>query len=94
MNFKNIPMIASCHHEKMDGTGYPFGLKGEDLSLQAKILSIIDIFDALTASDRPYKPALELSKALDILKKEADRNSLDLELVNIFIDKEVYKGIL
>lgn len=85
-----VPYIASEHHEKLDGTGYPLGKKGDELSLRAKILAIADIYDALTAKDRPYKPAMPIEKALSIIKEEADFNHLDKRLVDIFVQKESY----
>ncbi len=85
-----VPKIAGSHHEKLNGMGYPFGLKSEEIDLCAKILAIADIYDALTARDRPYKPALPIDKSLGILRDEAARNSLDPELVELFIAEKAY----
>lgn len=79
-----IPIIAGAHHEKLDGSGYPHGLKEQDIPVGAKIMAICDIFDALTASDRPYKPALPLSRALDILGYEAADGKIDNNLYALF----------
>lgn len=86
-----IPIIAGCHHEKIDGTGYPNKLKGEEISLQSKILAIIDIFEALTARDRPYKPPMPVEKAIKILEFEVKNNHLDRELFEIFINEKIYE---
>ncbi len=89
--YRNIPEIALRHHEKINGTGYPGGLKGrESTMLQARIMSIADVYDALAASDRPYKKALPTERVLKILKEEADRGVLDPDLVSLFIDKKIY----
>lgn len=92
--YRNIPEIALRHHEKLDGTGYPDGLSGrESTLLQSRIMAIADIYDALVASDRPYKKALPREKVLAILKEEADRWVLDRDLVDLFIDKKIYEKI-
>ncbi|TNI85771.1 phosphodiesterase [Aeromonas sobria] len=86
-----VPEIAGGHHEKMDGTGYPRGLKLEQLSVQARIMSIADIFEALTASDRPYKPAKSVDEALKIMGFMAKDHHIDHELFQLFIDKEIWR---
>ncbi len=91
--FQNIPTIAGAHHEKLDGSGYPYGMTAEQIPLPSKIMTVCDIFDALTASDRPYKPAMGLEKALDILRIESKQGYLDNDLVQIFIDAKVFKCI-
>lgn len=88
---KNIPDIASSHHEKIDGTGYPRKLKGEEISVQAKILAILDIFEALTARDRPYKPPISVEKAIEIIKREVEDNHLDKDLFQIFMQEKIYE---
>lgn len=88
---KNIPTIARSHHEMLNGDGYPLGLKGEDIPLQSRMMAVADIYDALTAQDRPYKPALPAERALDILKDEAKSFHLDSELVRVFIDAKIYQ---
>ena len=86
-----IPEIAYGHHEKLDGTGYPRGLKGEEIPIQARMMTISDIYDALTAQDRPYKAAVPREKALDILRSEAAKGELDADLLDVFIAKRVYE---
>ncbi|MEX2131113.1 MAG: HD domain-containing phosphohydrolase [Pseudohongiellaceae bacterium] len=88
--FRNIPDIAAYHHEKMDGSGYPYGLTGKEIPVGSKIMTVCDIYDALTASDRPYKPAINTEKALDILNAEAKRGLLDVDLVNLFIEAKTF----
>lgn len=85
-----VPKIAYAHHEKLDGTGYPEGLKDGDIPIQSKIIAIADMYDALTTLDRPYKKAISTDEALDILKLEVENNHLDPELVEIFIDAKIY----
>lgn len=87
----SIPEIAWSHHEKLDGKGYPRGLKNEQISLPARIMTIADIFDALTAADRPYKKAMPIERALKILKEEAANGALDADLLRIFIEQRVYE---
>ncbi len=87
----NIPEIAYGHHEKLDGSGYPRKLKGPDIPLQTKMMTISDIYDALTASDRSYKPAVPVDRALAILHDEAARGQLDSDLLDIFVNKRVYE---
>ncbi|MCD6396365.1 MAG: HD domain-containing protein, partial [Spirochaetaceae bacterium] len=82
---KTAVEIALCHHEKWDGTGYPIGLKGEDIPLFARICAIADVFDALT-SVRPYKDAWPVEKAVDLIKSEKGKH-FQAELVDIFISK-------
>ncbi len=88
---KNVPHIAGSHHEKIDGSGYPHGLVGEQLLVQAKILALLDIFEALTARDRPYKPPMPIPKALEIIKAEVDANHLDRDLFELFVNNRVYE---
>jgi HD-GYP domain-containing protein (c-di-GMP phosphodiesterase class II) len=87
---RGIPEIAYGHHEKLDGTGYPRGLTGDEIPIQARMMTISDIYDALTAQDRPYKRAVPTVKALDILKDEAADGQLDPDLLDVFIAKRVY----
>lgn len=88
---KDVPRIACMHHEKLDGSGYPFGLKGDEIHPYGRIMAIADIYDALTAKDRPYKKAVPVETAIDIIKKEAENNKLDIEIVNFFIERKIYK---
>lgn len=90
-DLKAIPNIAHAHHEKLDGSGYPSGIKARDIPLQSRIMTIADIYDALTAPDRPYKNSVAPEVALDMLKQEAELGKLDRELVKIYIDAEAYK---
>jgi hypothetical protein len=89
-HLKNVPEYAGGHHERMDGGGYPRGLRGEEMSVQARIMAIADIFEALTAGDRPYKRAKKLSEALHILGKFALNGHIDRDLFDIFIRSRVY----
>lgn len=88
---KRVPEIAYAHHEKLDGKGYPRALASERIPLQSKMMAISDIYDALTASDRPYKKAVPHEKALDILHMEAKSGQLDADLLRIFVEGEVPK---
>lgn len=88
-----IPSIAAAHHEKLDGTGYPAGLDANQIPLPSKLMAVCDIFDALTASDRPYKMAVPLEKALAILETEAKSQLIDADAVSVFIDAKVYNVI-
>ena len=91
--FQNIPTIAAAHHEKLDGSGYPYGMTESEIPLPSKIMTVCDIYDALTASDRPYKPAMNTEHAIDILKQESDKHLLDGDLVQVFIDAKVFQVI-
>jgi HD-GYP domain-containing protein (c-di-GMP phosphodiesterase class II) len=86
----NIPEIARAHHEKLNGSGYPRGLMQDEIPLQARMMTIADIYDALTAADRPYKKAMPVDKALHILRSEANEGALDVDLLDIFIEHEIY----
>ncbi len=88
---KNIPAIAYGHHEKLDGDGYPRKLLAADIPIQSRMMTVSDIYDALTASDRPYKRAVPPRQALDILTKEVEMHKLDKELVDIFIESKVWE---
>src|SRR5437899_2446728 len=87
---KSIPEIAYGHHEKLDGSGYPRGLTGDQIPLQAKMMTISDIYDALTAQVRPYQPAVPKDTALDILHEEAGEVKLDKDLLDVFVTKKIY----
>jgi hypothetical protein len=91
---RQVPKIAGSHHELMDGSGYPLGLRGEAIPLEARMLTIADIFDALTASDRPYKAAVPLATSLAILQGEAKAGKVDAALVAVFIEAELWKKVL
>lgn len=85
-----VPEIAYTHHEKLDGSGYPRGIRGAEIPLQARIMTVTDIYDALTAGDRPYKQSLSEEVALDILREEARSGRIESTLVDIFIDSDAY----
>ena len=89
-SLQNVPEIAGGHHEKIDGTGYPKGLVGDQMSVQAKMLAVADIFEALTAKDRPYKKGKTLSEAISILKKMSDSGHIDPDIFEIFIKEKIY----
>jgi len=91
-HLKNVPEFAGGHHEKMDGTGYPKGLKKEEMSIQARCMGIADIFEALTAKDRPYKKGKTLSESLRILGKFKLNNHIDPDIFNIFIWEKIYES--
>jgi HD-GYP domain-containing protein (c-di-GMP phosphodiesterase class II) len=93
-NLKNLVTYASGHHEKLDGTGYPKRLTEKDIPVQTRLITLADMFDALTSSDRPYKAAVPADKALDIIRREADEGMLDRELVDIMTESHVYESIL
>jgi len=89
-SLQNVPEYAGGHHEKMDGTGYPRGLTRDEMSVQARIMAIADIFEALTASDRPYKKGKKLSECLKIMGFMKNDNHIDPDLFDIFIKNRVY----
>lgn len=89
-SLKRVPAYAGAHHEKLDGTGYPYGLKSEEIPLPAKMMAVADIYDALTAADRPYKKAVPKERALHILDLEAKDRHIDATLLQIFKDAAVY----
>ncbi len=90
--FRRIASIAGSHHERLNGTGYPNRLRAEEIPLQSKMMTIADIFDALTASDRPYKKAVPLDRALEILDFEVKDQHIDAALVRTFRDAKVWDG--
>jgi HD-GYP domain-containing protein (c-di-GMP phosphodiesterase class II) len=92
-DLSRIPEIAYRHHEKLDGTGYPLGLHDADIPLGARLMSIVDIYDALTARDRPYKKAMPLERALSILQSDAQHGKLDASLVQIWIESKAWEEI-
>ena len=89
--FRRVPQIAGAHHERLNGTGYPNRLRAEEIPVQSKMMSISDIFDALTASDRPYKKAVPVERAIDILEYGVKDQHLDPELVRIFREARVWE---
>ncbi|MFO7188992.1 MAG: HD domain-containing phosphohydrolase [Pseudomonadota bacterium] len=90
-HLRAVPEIAGGHHEKMDGTGYPRGLKRDEMSVEARMMAIADIFEALTAADRPYKKAKPLSEALGIMQRMKREGHIDPDLYELFIDSGVWR---
>lgn len=90
-DLKSVPDIAYAHHEKINGRGYPRGLPGYEIPLPSRMMTISDIYDALTAKDRPYKRAIPTERALDILNMEVKDGLLDPNLVTIFIEAKVFQ---
>jgi 3',5'-cyclic-nucleotide phosphodiesterase len=88
---ERVPEIAHYHHEKLDGTGYPVGVKASSISTQSRMLAICDIYDALTAKDRPYKAAVSVEVALAILSDEVKNGKLDTLLYQLFVDSRAYE---
>ncbi|MDF2445386.1 MAG: hypothetical protein K0S46_622 [Moraxellaceae bacterium] len=90
-NLKRVPEYAGGHHEKMDGTGFPRGLKREQMSWPARMMAIADIFEALTSSDRPYKAPMKISQSLSILQKMKQQNHIDPDLYELFVKSRVWE---
>jgi len=93
-DLRRVPDIAHAHHEKLNGGGYPLRLTGEAIPLQSKIMTVADIFDALSARDRPYKKAVPVAKALEILAMEVKDGSVDAELYRLFVEAKVYEKVI
>ena len=89
----SVPHIAGAHHELLDGSGYPANLRGDAIPVEARMLTIADIFDALTAADRPYKAAVPVARALDILASEVRAGKCDAELFRVFVEAEIWKRV-
>jgi HD-GYP domain-containing protein (c-di-GMP phosphodiesterase class II) len=87
---RNIPDIAHGHHEKLDGSGYPRGLSGDAIPIQTRMMTISDIYDALTAADRPYKRAVSKERAFEILEADVEGGMLDGELFRLFVEAKVF----
>jgi HD-GYP domain-containing protein (c-di-GMP phosphodiesterase class II) len=92
-DLRNVPEIAYAHHEKMDGSGYPLKIPDKAIPFQSRMMTISDIYDALTAQDRPYKRAVPRQKALDILGFEVKDHKIDQELYNIFLEAKIYERV-
>ena len=90
-NLQRVPEYAGGHHERMDGKGYPKGLKRDDMSIPARMMAIADIYEALTAADRPYKKAMTLSQSLKIMKKMKGEGHIDSDLFQLFIESGAYR---
>jgi len=89
-HLNNVPFYDGCHHEKINGEGYPNGYSGDELPIQARIIALADVFEGLTAPDRPYKDGYPLSKAMNILRFMTLDNELDKDIFNLFINQKVY----
>ena len=90
-HLKNVPEYAGGHHERMDGKGYPRGLQRDQMSWQARMMGIADIFEALTAKDRPYKEGMGLAQALEILERFSQSGHIDADLYEVFVKGEVFR---
>jgi HD-GYP domain-containing protein (c-di-GMP phosphodiesterase class II) len=90
-NLRRVPEWAGGHHEKMDGTGYPRGLKRDEMSIPARIMMIADIFEALTARDRPYKARKTLSECIDIMARMSRERHIDPDLFELLLTSGVYR---
>jgi len=90
-SLRRVPLIAGAHHERLNGTGYPNRLRAEEIPVQSKMMSVSDIYDALTASDRPYKKAVPVERAIDILDFSVKDGHLEAELVRIFKEARVWE---
>src|SRR6185436_8524469 len=88
---QQIPLIAYGHHEKLDGRGYPRRITGEAIPIQTRMMTISDIYDALTAQDRPYKRAVSNDRALDIMSTEVQDGQLDRDLFKLFIEAKLFQ---
>jgi HD-GYP domain-containing protein (c-di-GMP phosphodiesterase class II) len=89
-----IAEIVQGHHERLNGKGYPHGVAGDEIPIETRFMTVCDIFDALTASDRPYKRAMPVDRALSILQMEADEGALDQDAVDLFVESKVYDKVL
>jgi HD-GYP domain-containing protein (c-di-GMP phosphodiesterase class II) len=90
-HLKRVPFFAGAHHERLDGSGYPHGLTGDELPIQARLLAIADFYEALTAGDRPYKKALPRKEALAILEREAKEGRFDRDIVRLIRERDLLK---
>ena len=91
LELAGVPDIAWNHHERLNGRGYPRQLMGPDIPVQSKLMAITDVYDALTAADRPYKAAVTVERSLEILEQEASVNLLDTEVLRIFLEARIYE---
>ena len=90
-DYEKVPCWAAMHHEFLNGTGYPDHVTGEAIPPEVRFLTILDVYDALTAEDRPYKPAVPVKKAFSILRSMVDEGKIDGELVDLFERSEAWK---
>jgi len=89
---EQVPEIVLGHHERLDGSGYPRSLSGDEILPQARLLAVVDVFDALTAADRPYRAAVPLERSLDMLRADARTGRIDAELVELFIRARIWEN--
>ena len=89
-NMRSVPKIAATHHERSNGTGYPWGLQSHEIPLGGRILALVDVYEALTAKDRPYKPAIPPDRALAIIREEVEAGRIDKNLFDLFVEKEIH----
>jgi HD-GYP domain-containing protein (c-di-GMP phosphodiesterase class II) len=92
-NLQNVPEIAGSHHEKLNGSGYPRGLQAAEIPIQSQMMAIADIYDALTANDRPYKPKFSIDRSLSILRQEAESHKINADLLDLFEQQQVYRVV-
>ncbi|MDM8541787.1 HD domain-containing phosphohydrolase [Desulfococcaceae bacterium HSG9] len=90
-NLSHVAEYASSHHERLDGSGYPNGLSGEEVPLQSRILAIADVFEALTAKNRPYRDPMKLSKALQVLNVLKEKGQIDSDIIDMFTNKKIFR---
>ena len=93
-DLRRVPDLAHAHHEKLDGSGYPNGLRGDQIPVGSQLMAITDIFDALTAGDRPYKGSMSAEDALQILREEAEQGKVHADAVELFGAKRLWQGVL
>lgn len=91
--YRDVPSWASAHHEFLDGTGYPDGLSAERIPPEVRLMTILDIFDSLVASDRPYRKPRTAEEALGVLKGMGEQGKLDAALVKLFEESRAWEGI-
>jgi HD-GYP domain-containing protein (c-di-GMP phosphodiesterase class II) len=92
-HLQNVPEIAGAHHEKLNGSGYPRGLIAAEIPIQSQMMAIADIYDALTANDRPYKPKFSIDRSLAILRQEAESHKINIDLLDLFEQQQVYRVV-
>jgi HD-GYP domain-containing protein (c-di-GMP phosphodiesterase class II) len=92
-HLQNVPAIAGAHHEKLNGSGYPRGVQAVDIPIQSQMMAIADIYDALTANDRPYKPKFSIDHSLSILRQEAESHKINADLLDLFEQQQIYRVV-
>ncbi len=92
-HLRRVPEYAGCHHERMDGKGYPRGLTRDQMSIPARVMGVADVFEALTAKERPYKEPMKLSQALMIMGRMVEDKHLDPDLFAVFVETRVYEPL-